>query len=239
MGYNGPMPSRPDTGAAPAQAPADASHPAPEAALRDAVAYYEANAERFDAQTADLDLDHALRRFLPLLPPGGAVLDAGCGPGRDLARLAALGYGAEGFDPSPRMAALARERAGVPVRVLDFASMDYPPRFDGVFANASLLHVPPAGLDRAMRGIAAALAPGGALYLGLKHGSGSWLRDGLYFRAMDEAALRALFAGPYGLTLHEVWTTPDLRPGRGAERWLHCTARKAPAAQPPVSATRL
>lgn len=222
------MPKRPDTAGGPrniAPAPAD---PAPRAVLEDAVAYYEARAERFMEQTADIDLGHAFARFLPLLPPGGAVLDAGCGPGRDLARLAALGYRAEGFDPSGRMAALARAAAGVPVRVLDFASMDYPPRFHGVFANASLLHVPPAGADLALANMAAALVPGGALFLGLKHGTGHWLRDGLYFRAMDEAALEKLFARHPALRPLDVWTVPDSRPGRGAERWLYCTARKIP-----------
>jgi SAM-dependent methyltransferase len=216
------MTSRRDQPAAPVSVPA----PGPEEALRAAVAYYDAHAGEFQAQTADLDLEHVFARFLPHLPPGGAILEAGCGAGRDARRLAARGYRVEAFDASPAMVRLARAHAGVPVRVLDFTAMDYPPRFHGVFANASLLHLPPAALPGALEAVARALVPGGVLYAGLKHGSGHWTRQGLPFWAHDEAALAALLAPPGPLRLVETWTTPDLRPGRENQTWLHCIAKK-------------
>lgn len=218
--------SGPDSGSTSGPGSGPAPEPTPAEALRAAVAYYDAHAEAFHAQTADLDLEHVYARFLPLVPPGGAILDAGCGAGRDARRLAARGYRVEAFDASPAMVRLARAHAGVPVRVLDFASMDYPPRFHGVLANASLLHLPPTALPGALAGVARALRPGGVLCAGLKRGSGHWLRQGLPFWAHDEAALAALLAPPCPLRLLETWTSPDLRPGRAGEVWLHCLARK-------------
>lgn len=192
--------------------------------LRASVAYYDAHAERFRDETAELDLEHAFARFLPRIPPGGAILDAGCGAGRDAHRLAARGYAVEAFDPSPAMVRLARAHAGVPVRCTSFEAMDYAPRFHGVFANASLLHLRPDAWPAALAAVAAALVPGGVLYAGLKHGDGEWFKDGLYFRAWDETALARVFAPPCPLRLDATWTTPDLRPGRGDERWLHLLA---------------
>lgn len=202
--------------------------PTPAQALDACVAYYEAHAEQFQAETTDLDLEHVFARFLPHIPPGGAILEAGCGAGRDARHMALRGYRVEAFDASPAMVRLARAHAGVPVRLLDFAAMDYPPRFHGVYANASLLHLPPAALPGVFQAVARALVPGGVLYAGLKLGRGHWLRRGvLPFWGHDEASLAALLAPPCPLRPVETWTTPDLRPGREGQAWLHCIARKA------------
>jgi 2-polyprenyl-3-methyl-5-hydroxy-6-metoxy-1,4-benzoquinol methylase len=165
--------------------------------------------------------------FLPLVPEGGRILDAGCGSGRDSERFLRAGYAVEAFDASARMARCAGERTGLAVRVLEFSGMDWDAAFDGVFANASLLHVPPGEMGGVLERIAAALRPGGVLFASLKHGEGGYVKDGvLPVWRYDEAAMGALVDECPGLGLVRMYTVPDSRPGRGGERWLHCLARR-------------
>jgi SAM-dependent methyltransferase len=106
----------------------------------------------------------ALLRHLKT-PPPHRILDLGCGPGRDLATFRALGHAAVGLDGAPAFVAMARQHSGCEVWEQDFLALDLPPAgFDGIFANASLFHVPSAELPRVLRELHAALAPEGVLF---------------------------------------------------------------------------
>src|SRR4029077_16162366 len=90
--------------------------------------------------------------------PPFTILDFGCGPGRDLRTLTALGHSAIGLEGAPRFAAMARTHSGCDVWLQDFLRLDLPPgRFDGIFANATLFHVPAAVLPRVLRELHATL----------------------------------------------------------------------------------
>jgi 2-polyprenyl-3-methyl-5-hydroxy-6-metoxy-1,4-benzoquinol methylase len=80
--------------------------------LVDTVGYYDRCAADFAAQTADLDLEPVYLRFLRYMPPGGRILDAGCGAGRDALAFAERGYEVVAFDASEAMVTLASERVG-------------------------------------------------------------------------------------------------------------------------------
>jgi SAM-dependent methyltransferase len=87
--------------------------------------------------------------------PPFTILDFGCGPGRDLKAFSALGHIAIGLEGSARFAEMARAYSGCEVWQQDFLRLDLPQdRFDGVFANASLFHVPRVELPRVPGGIA-------------------------------------------------------------------------------------
>jgi SAM-dependent methyltransferase len=129
--------------------------------------HYDASADSFRAGTADHDVSQnvdALLRHIEATPPF-TILDFGCGPGRDLATFTALGHVAIGLDGSPRFAAMARDATGCEVWQQDFLALDLPAaRFDGVFANASLFHVPSQELPRVLRELHASLVPRGVLF---------------------------------------------------------------------------
>ncbi|WP_462330101.1 class I SAM-dependent methyltransferase [Thiohalocapsa halophila] len=93
--------------------------------------------------------------------------------------------------------------------------------FDGIWACASLLHVPAAELPDAMQRLCRALKPGGVIYASFKYGSGEREHHGRRFTDLDEPGLSALLRRVPGLAEAETWTTADLRPGREAERWLN------------------
>lgn len=183
--------------------------------------YYTENAQAFFADTVAVSMDSLYARFLPHIPPGGYILDAGCGSGRDTLAFLQKGYHVTAFDASSTLATLAERHTGQPVQVLRFQDLAWRREFDGIWACASLLHVPAADLPEALGRLALALRPGGILYASFKYGQGSREHGGRRFTDIDEAGLRALLAQVPGLTELETWVTEDLRPGRAAERWLN------------------
>jgi SAM-dependent methyltransferase len=131
------------------------------------LAYYEERAAAFWEGTRDHDVRQnieALLRHIQGTPPF-ALLDFGCGPGRDLKALHALGHNPTGLEGAPAFAAMAREHSGCEVLQQDFLALDLPSHaFDGIYANASLFHVPAQELPRVLRQLHAALKPGGVLF---------------------------------------------------------------------------
>src|SRR5688572_16655263 len=130
--------------------------PSPEELQRIAartLAHYERNAQAFWEGTRDHDVSQniaALLQHIEAVPPL-EILDFGCGPGRDLAAFSALGHHATGLEGAPALAALARQHSGCEVLERNFIALALPAeRFDGVFANASLFHVPGAVLPRVL-----------------------------------------------------------------------------------------
>lgn len=139
---------------------------------RGTLAYYEQGAEQFRAGTWDHDVSQNIGALLRHLagPPPLSILDFGCGPGRDLAAFAALGHRAVGLEGAAPFVAMARA-AGHEVWQQDFLDPQLPPaHFDGVFANASLFHVPSAVLPRVLASLHRTLRPGGVLFSSNPHG---------------------------------------------------------------------
>ena len=131
------------------------------------IAHYDRSARDFWEGTRDHDVSQNTRALLEAIEgdPPYAILDLGCGPGRDLAYFQSLGHEAVGLDGSKKLADMARAHSGCEVLYQDFLAMRLPPgRFDGVFANASLFHVPSAELPRVLRELGEALKVRGVLF---------------------------------------------------------------------------
>ena len=135
--------------------------------------HYNQRAEDFWQGTRDHDVSQnidALLRHIEGEPPI-AILDFGCGPGRDLKAFAALGPNAVGLEGAARLTAMARAHSGCEVWQQDFLRLDLPQRhFDGVFANAALFHVPSGELPRVLLELHATLKPRGVLFASNPHG---------------------------------------------------------------------
>jgi SAM-dependent methyltransferase len=131
------------------------------------LSHYESRAEAFWAGTRDHDVSQNLSTLLNALPArsGLRILDLGCGPGRDLLSLRERGHAPTGLDGCHAFVTMAREHSGCDVLEQSFFELSLPSAsFDGIFANASLFHVPRAILPRVLGELFATLVPGGALF---------------------------------------------------------------------------
>ena len=195
--------------------------------------HYNRRAEDFRDGTRDHDVSQniaALLRHLEGRPPY-AILDFGCGPGRDLKAFTELGHVAVGLDGARRFAEMARTDTGCEVWQQDFLELDLPrARFDGIFANASLFHVPTRELARVLRQLHGTLKPGGALFSSNPRGRNEegW-NHGRYGAYHDLEAWRARMADA-GFTELEHYYRPAGLP-REQQPWLASVWRK-PAAGP-------
>lgn len=129
--------------------------------------HYNAGAESFWEGTRGHDVSQNIAALLRHIegPAPFAILDLGCGPGRDLKDLTAMGHAAIGLEGAKRLAAMAREYSGCEVWEQDLLALDLPAaRFDGIFANAVLFHVPGQELPRVLRELFGTLKPGGVLF---------------------------------------------------------------------------
>jgi SAM-dependent methyltransferase len=160
----------------------------PQALAAQTIAHYERYAESYRDGTADHDVSQNIEALLAAIegPAPFHVLDFGCGPGRDLCSFVQRGHQATGLDGSAPFVAMARLASGCEVWHQDFLALDLPAaRFDGVFANATLFHVPRSELPEVLRKLHHTLKPDGVLFSSNPRGqdnegfSGS--RYGAYF----------------------------------------------------------
>lgn len=195
---------------------------------RRTLAHYDANADAFWEGTRDHDVSQNVAALLAAIdaPPPWTILDLGCGPGRDLRTFRDLGHEAVGLDGSAALVAMARSQTGCEVLHQDFLALDLPPaRFHGVFANASLFHVPSADLPRVLRDLHATLRPGGVLFASNPRGANDegWQGD-RYGVWHDLDGWRA-YCSAAGFTEIDHYYRPAGRP-RSQQPWLASVWRK-------------
>jgi SAM-dependent methyltransferase len=190
---------------------------------------YTRRANEFWEGTRDHDVSQNIATLLKHIQvePPCTILDLGCGPGRDLKTFASLGHTAVGLEGSARFAAMARDYSGCEVWQQDFLKLDLPAqRFDGVFANAALFHVPTQELPRVLRELHATLKPDGVLFSSNPHGNDDegWNRGryGAYHRL--ETWSRYLSAAGFVELAH--YYRPAGLP-RERQPWLASVWRKA------------
>lgn len=190
------------------------------------ISYYDQNAEDFCRSTLSVDFSEIRNLFIEQLPEGAEILDLGCGSGRDSLAFLESGYAVMPVDGSAEICQRAEEILGIPVRQMDFSELQETDAFDGVWACASLLHLPSSKLEEQFRRISDALRPGGVCYASFKYGDFEGLRNGRYFTDLDEDSFKTLLGKIPNLDIIRLWKTVDVRPGRENETWLNALIRK-------------
>jgi SAM-dependent methyltransferase len=196
------------------------------------IAYYDRNAAVYAQQTLAIDMGPLYGPFLELVPAGGYILDAGCGSGRDTREFKRRGYKVTAIDASPELARLAGKVIGQTVRVVRLEELTYEDAFDGLWACASLLHVPRGAVDDVLARLTRALRVGGAWYMSFKVGDEESVRDGRLFNDHTEESLGQLLRGHPRLRLVRAWRTQDPRPGRSEQSWLNALVRRGEGGGP-------
>jgi len=184
------------------------------------IAFYNDNAESFFNDTIAVNLNPLYQTFLPLLPKQGRILDAGCGSGRDSQFFHDQGFNVSAFDASTALVKKASALLGFSVQENTFLHYQNNNKFDGIWACASLLHVPSAQLNASFINLASLLKPHGIFYCSFKYGNDDTERNGRYFTNATEPRLRS-FIKNTDLAIQRTWLTADARPDRENEQWLN------------------
>jgi SAM-dependent methyltransferase len=190
--------------------------------------HYDRQAQAFWEGTRDHDVRQniaALLKHIETAPPF-ALLDFGCGPGRDLKTFKALGHHATGLEGSAQLAAMARDHSGCLVLEQNFLALNLPGgHFDGVFANAVLFHIPSQELPRVLRELHMTLKPGGVLFSSNPRGDGQegWSGD-RYGAFYDWESWRGYLTAAGFAELSHTYRPPGLP--REQQPWLASVWRK-------------
>ena len=194
--------------------------------IEDTINYYNNNAELFMTSTQTVDFEGNQKRFLCKLSPTSHLLDFGCGSGRDTKYFLTRGYTVDAIDGSEEMCKIASEYTGIPVKQMLFQQLNEQEKYDGIWACASILHLPLQDLETVLHKMSRALKPSGIIYISFKYGTFEGERNGRYFTDMTEETFAVLLKRIPTLTLEEQWISSDVRPGRGDEKWLNLILQK-------------
>ena len=195
---------------------------------RQTLAHYNQNADSFFAGTIDHDVAQNINALLGAIsaPAPFTVLDLGCGPGRDLKTFTTLGHHAIGIDGSEEFVRMARDYSGCEVWQQDFLHLDLPAAmFDGIYANASLFHVPSAALPAVLLKLYAALKPGAILFSSNPRGDNREGWNGPRYGSYHDLAAWRAYLEHAGFCYVDHYFRP---PGRPLEEqpWLASVWRK-------------
>lgn len=189
------------------------------------IRHYDNSAESFWQGTKDHDVSQNIESFLNALPQNEAmdILDFGCGPGRDLNTFKSLGHRPVGLDGSEEFCQLAVKHSGCQVLHQSFLKLELEENsFDGIFANASLFHVPSQELGRVLNGLHRALRPDGVLFASNPRGNDEGWQGQRYGHYM-ELETSNVYLEQAGFNVIHHYYRPSGKP-REQQPWLAIVA---------------
>ena len=189
------------------------------------ISYYDKNAEEFCRNTIDADMSFCRDIFLKYLKTGATILDAGCGSGRDSVAFKQLGYHVTAMDASPEICNEAEKVLGQKVLCKTFEELDDENVYDGIWACASLLHVPKESMAEVLCRLKNALKDSSILYASFKYGDEEKIVNGRLFSNYDEQSLRVLMS-ENGFEVLELFVTQDVREDRHEDKWVNVVGVK-------------
>lgn len=188
--------------------------------------YYEKNAKSFVADTQRVEFHSVQDRFLKNIPAKGKLLDFGCGAGRDTKYFLEQGFLVDAVDGSESLCEMASEFTGIKVKQMLFSELSAENEYDGIWACSSILHLMRKELEDVLGKMIRALKAGGHIYSSFKYGEFEGFRGERYFTDFTEKSFEEFVKGCSGIRIVDEWVAPDVRPGRGDEKWLNIILQK-------------
>lgn len=187
------------------------------------LSWYRENAIQYAEETRNSLVLDALWEFLSRMKEGGTILDYGSGSGRDSAYFLDKGFSVDSLDGSAEMKAQAERLFGIKVKLSSFLSLEEKEKYDGIWAQASILHLEEHDLRVALTLIERALKRDGVFYSSFRKGEEDGYEKGRWYTNMTER--RFLSFLPASLYVEKIWESQDVRPGV-SRTWLSIICRK-------------
>lgn len=190
------------------------------------IEYYNKNVELFVSSTKDVEFNKMQNMLLKYLKKGDYILDLGCGSGRDSKAFLEKGFKVVSIDGSEKLCNIASSYIGQEVIFTTFQNFKSDIKFNGIWACASLLHLPYTDLKEVIKNLRNNLKEEGYFYLSFKYGEFEGERNGRYFTNMTEKKFRNLIKDILEYEIVEEKITSDARKGREEEKWLNIILKK-------------
>ena len=192
--------------------------------FNETVAYYDQHAAEYFAETVEADLQEQRDVFLTALPPGGQIMDLGCGSGRDSRYFLEKGFAVDALDASKELCKLARQFTGISVQCCTIQEWKPEKAYDGIWACASLLHLEREDLQVFFKNCHRFLKKGGVLFVSVKEGVQTGTDEkGRFFTFFDDALIRELVYNDPQYEMLRLWRTRD---NLGREtKWINMLVR--------------
>ena len=189
--------------------------------------FYDEHAKEYAALTVQADMSQTYEKFLAYLPVGANILDAGCGSGRDSLYFMKKGYAVTMLDASAGMCNCAEALTGQKVLNIKFEEINFTNQFDGIWACASLLHVPEKNLEEIFEKFWRALKVNGVLYASWKYGEEERYDGERFYCDMTEEKLDKILKRVNCFACKEGWASEDVLPLKRTQKWLNVIMKKA------------
>lgn len=186
--------------------------------------YYQNNAQAFFDDTVNADISEQYEHFLKYIPNGGRILDFGCGSGRDTKAFLQKGYCVDSIDGSSELCKLASDYCGIQVKCMDFYDLSDTEKYDGIWACASLLHIPKNEMPIMLSKMKKALVQNGVIYASFKLGDFEGNRNGRFFSDVNPVIFEEMISDVIGLVKVDEWFTEDVRPEKNTT-WYNTILR--------------
>lgn len=190
------------------------------------IKFYEKNAQSYFDSTVDADLSKIYSRFTNLLPADARILDAGCGSGRDIKYFLSKGYQVDAFDGSKEMAKLATEYTGIRVINSTFDSFRSKEKYNGIWACASLVHIPRKEIIGTLLKLCSHLDESGIFYFSMKYRNEDNEEDSRRFTELDDDFYKFEIKSSKEFSLVDSFLTSDVRIHQ-SNMWMNFLLRKS------------
>lgn len=195
----------------------------------DSIDYYNRFATEYYEKTVSATMEEQLKKFMELLPVGGAVLDLGCGSGRDSLFLVEEGFDVTSLDGAKKMCELAQIHVGQEVLNLTYNQLDFNEVFDGIWACASLVHEKPEELSVTLQRVLDCLKPNGVMYMSFRYGEFIGFNSDINFYAYTESTFSSILDKcrvKQDIEIIDEFITKDSREEFLDNEWINIYIRK-------------
>lgn len=190
------------------------------------VDYYNNNAISYFNSTIEADMSEAYDRFIKYMKPEGLIIDVGAGSGRDIKYFMTAGFKVHGIDASEQLCRLSTDYTGTIIRCQTIQSWEPHIKYDGIWANASLIHLPIEDVNGFIKRVPRILSDSGVIYLSLKEGLSEGKDEkGRYFNGLSADDINGIVSTVKELSIIENWISEDAML-RANTKWRNIIIKK-------------